>query len=48
LSNSLGFNLDWIEYEDLEKGQYLRRLKDKDGLLVPWVLARGIEGKLML
>ncbi|NMC65633.1 MAG: CTP synthase [Acidobacteria bacterium] len=47
LGNSLRVNLDWIEAEDLEKGQYLRRLKDKDGLLVPGGFGqRGIEGKI--
>ncbi|MDD8020221.1 MAG: CTP synthase [Acidobacteriota bacterium] len=47
LSNSLRVHLDWIEAEDLEKDHYFRRLKDKDGVLIPGGFGqRGIEGKI--
>jgi len=47
VGNSLRVNLNWIEAEDLEKGSYLRRLKDQDGILVPGGFGqRGVEGKI--
>ncbi|MCX8160599.1 MAG: CTP synthase [Candidatus Saccharicenans sp.] len=47
LANRLRVNIDWIEAEDLERGQPARILKNKDGLLVPGGFGqRGVEGKI--
>jgi CTP synthase len=47
LANSLKVNIDWIEAEDLEKGDVAKILKNKDGILVPGGFgSRGIEGKI--
>jgi len=47
LANHLKVNIDWIEAEDLEKGNPARILKNKDGILVPGGFGqRGIEGKI--
>lgn len=47
LANYLKVNIDWIEAEDLERGNPGKILKDKDGILVPGGFGqRGIEGKI--
>ncbi|MDH7492360.1 MAG: CTP synthase [Candidatus Saccharicenans sp.] len=47
LANRLRVNIDWIEAEDLERGQPSKILRNKDGLLVPGGFGqRGVEGKI--
>lgn len=47
LANYLKVNIDWIEAEDLEKGNPAKILRNKDGILVPGGFGqRGIEGKI--
>jgi len=47
LANQVKVRIDWIEAEELEKGDPKRLLGDKDGILVPGGFGvRGIEGKL--
>jgi len=47
LANYLKVNIDWIEAEDVERGNVARILKNKDGILVPGGFgSRGIEGKI--
>ena len=47
LANRLKVNIDWIEAEDLEKGQLEKVLGGMDGILVPGGFGhRGIEGKI--
>lgn len=47
IAHSLKVNIDWIEAEDLEKGDFEDILGNKDGILVPGGFGvRGIEGKI--
>lgn len=47
IAHSLKVNIDWIEAEDLEKGDLEDILGNKDGILVPGGFGiRGIEGKI--
>ena len=46
-AHRLKVNIDWIEAENLEKGEIEETLAGKDGILVPGGFgARGIEGKI--
>lgn len=47
LANQVKVRIDWLEAEELEKGDPKRLLGDKDGILVPGGFGiRGIEGKI--
>jgi len=47
VAHGVKLNISWIEAEDLEKGQLVDSLGDKDGILVPGGFGiRGIEGKI--
>ena len=47
VAHGVKVNISWIEAEDLEKGQLVDSLGDKDGILVPGGFGiRGIEGKI--
>ncbi|MBI4388966.1 MAG: CTP synthase, partial [Nitrospinae bacterium] len=48
LENGVQVNLNWIDAEDLEKGEGMDLLRKSDGVLVPGGFGdRGIEGKIM-
>lgn len=46
-ANNVGFEYEWVDAEDLEKGAVGRKLKKFDGIVVPGGFGtRGVEGKI--
>lgn len=45
--NKVGFDYEWVDAEDLEKGSVARKLKKYDGIVVPGGFGtRGVQGKI--